>query len=1665
MNKYEISLWEDFPRTIIVNGEEKSYLDEKKLCVIGSSSMTSMVRAVEPKLVNNVNGTNTFTFKMYYTYIDEITGESYPNPFISMLINERKVKVFWKDEWYDLLIKNIEENTNDKSVTYTCKDSYITELSRNGYNLEFTSELQNNNGTARELTNRVLEGSGWKFDEDGSTNIYQTSEEPVYEVSFPNSIQATLDTPSNHTSRITIPAGRKVLVYKTSLDPAVANGGSEISNADIQILYADGGYATEENEMVVLNGEQYKIQGDIQYRNPYIELTVGSSVVQIKYSELSTNYRGKRYVNSPRLEYDEVFGRYVNVYNYDNREVYGFSKTEFSDPLTIINLFANSSRFSNTSGWIGKDLSWGVYPKYDGTQELDTYRAKGYLRLKEKVDYTNSGIQANSSYLMPSQGDLKRGITGGFHKGEIYIFRIKALQNLVEDQKDTPWLKGPYISDSSTFIFNVKNNGTDCFSVPARGGVKVGDWLEYTCTCIRACPATEIENLELSLYSTDTCWIEDVQFFKLAQGITAYQDGRTGRINPGEISLQGIATTVYRFYDKNHGKATSPKEVPFIYIGDNPSGFSLATSYEKIATIEEKESNRFNILQAIAESFECWVRFKINHDDQGKVIIGSDGEPEKYVTLVDQVGEDLGWSFDYGIDLKAIKRKIISDEISTKVIVVPNQNEFAKNGFCTIARSSLNYSKEIFILNFDYYINQGLLNRDQLYLDLYGTSNDDLGYFYHLSQWNAEYDDNAEKLAQKKSELLKQEAELLVSQSHFQAAKERITSEQSDVMFLAGVNSFSEVEDYVDSHQDNKKVLNLMNDIGRLRDTVDMLDDKTGKIGKLNSSIDILKKYIYGDPDDPNKPGLQARQNELQTLISNIHKRFFKKYARYIQEGTWIDEDYVDDDKYYLDALEVAYTSSRPQIQYDINVIRLNYLEDFSSKIFHVGDICYIKDQDFFNYITTDGLPYRLKILISEITTYFDSPEKDTIKVQNYKTQFDDLFERIAAATQSLQFSTGKYSKAAGLVNPDKTINFGLLQETFDYNKSIVLNAANQTVVWDSTGITVTDSTNAAQMLRLMSGGLFITNDGGLTWKNAVRGDGISADILTAGRINVGEIYLYNEEFPSFRWDSDGLTAYSFGTDGKVNFNKFVRHDQYGFYGYNGKSGDFIPQNIDEIKTQATFGLTWDGFFMNASDDKGSSVIINSNDTKGNIIKCTQGTDTNITFALNKDGSATFKGNITGGTIKIGGTEINPNFYVDQSGNVQLNGRITWGTNASPVKVLYIRKFNNVEKPKYSYNNYQPSNPNDWHQTLDLTNDYYMSYSYDGGKTWTDPLIIQGEKGDPGTPGGSTDMTAAQIIRKIQSNLVDGIYPYDTDTDNPKIGINATYIQTIELDASKITTGTLDANKIILGNSYGGICVGKGNNGSIDTYGPMLYGGSTIPQINNGVVRDMPNNYIIATASGARMTSGNMDIYVIDSEAVMRAKKSPFNTFITVKGTGYINLIGRNDGSNIDTYIQVDASDAASGYKIKLISKTVVLKDDIAVTSDRNKKNSIAYDLNKYEKMFHLLKPAYYKMNDGTSERFHVGFIYQDVEDALINSGLTTKDFAALVKLTERKNSLNENNDNEENNSSEEDMITSYTLRYAEFISLNTYMIQKAYARIEALESELKILKSNKNEE
>ena len=64
--------------------------------------------------------------------------------------------------------------------------------------------------------------------------------------------------------------------------------------------------------------------------------------------------------------------------------------------------------------------------------------------------------------------------------------------------------------------------------------------------------------------------------------------------------------------------------------------------------------------------------------------------------------------------------------------------------------------------------------------------------------------------------------------------------------------------------------------------------------------------------------------------------------------------------------------------------------------MFKLGDTGYVQDDEFFGK-DNGGNPYKEQILISEITSNFDEPDKDSIKVQNYKTQIEDLFQRITA--------------------------------------------------------------------------------------------------------------------------------------------------------------------------------------------------------------------------------------------------------------------------------------------------------------------------------------------------------------------------------------------------------------------------------------------------------------------------------------------------------------------------------------------------------------------------------------------------------------------------------------------------------------------------------------------
>ena len=122
---------------------------------------------------------------------------------------------------------------------------------------------------------------------------------------------------------------------------------------------------------------------------------------------------------------------------------------------------------------------------------------------------------------------------------------------------------------------------------------------------------------------------------------------------------------------------------------------------------------------------------------------------------------------------------------------------------------------------------------------------------------------------------------------------------------------------------------------------------------------------------------------------------------------------------------------------------------------------------------------------------------------------------------------------------------------------------------------------------------------------------------------------------------------------------------------------------------------------------------------------------------------------------------------------------------------------------------------------------------------------------------------------------------------------------------------------------------------------------------------------------------------------------------------------------------------------IGILRQTWQLASGAAVTSDKNKKNSIEELDDKYSVFFENLKPQRFKYNDGTSNRYHTGFIAQEVEEALELSELSQNEFAGIV-------TFDANTDKE-----------TKALRYEEFISLNTYEIQKLIKRVAALEKRI----------
>jgi len=231
------------------------------------------------------------------------------------------------------------------------------------------------------------------------------------------------------------------------------------------------------------------------------------------------------------------------------------------------------------------------------------------------------------------------------------------------------------------------------------------------------------------------------------------------------------------------------------------------------------------------------------------------------------------------------------------------------------------------------------------------------------------------------------------------------------------------------------------------------------------------------------------------------------------------------------------------------------------------------------------------------------------------------------------------------------------------------------------------------------------------------------------------------------------------------------------------------------------------------------------------------------------------------------------------------------------------------------------------------------------------------------------------------------------------------------ITGAAINGGTIDIGDVLIVNEEGRVSI-KSSAGN-----------------GNGILRI--DNYWVALESGSTEFNVTSTRLQFSSDSYVGSLGRNVHSSVTVSGSASIQMV--RDGTYFTIYI--DGSARATCPHNLYITGTWTGSSAGSISSDVNKKNTITNMADAYEVLFDELRACTFKYNDGTSDRVHTGYIAQEVKAAMDIAGISTQDFAALC--IDRPGTEYEE----------------WSLRYEEFVSLNTWQIQKLKRRVSELEA------------
>lgn len=253
--------------------------------------------------------------------------------------------------------------------------------------------------------------------------------------------------------------------------------------------------------------------------------------------------------------------------------------------------------------------------------------------------------------------------------------------------------------------------------------------------------------------------------------------------------------------------------------------------------------------------------------------------------------------------------------------------------------------------------------------------------------------------------------------------------------------------------------------------------------------------------------------------------------------------------------------------------------------------------------------------------------------------------------------------------------------------------------------------------------------------------------------------------------------------------------------------------------------------------------------------------------------------------------------------------------------------------------------------------------------------------------------TAANNAQNTANDALNAAGNAQDSADDANLAIQGwTYSGTTNIDGTKIETGTVTAS--------------------------TLRGGTV--QLLNGY------GTVAGTMNLSSATSAGYAVE-LNSNAAMRIQAASGNLYLQGGGGAFLTIgtqvyCGDNFAPSGDGYY----SCGTAGYRWS----DVYAQNSTIQTSDVNDKTDVEALPEKYLTMMDNITPLRYKLIDGQSGRYHVGFVAQEVEAAMAAAGVDSMEFGGFVK----------DKDDHGNDI--------YMLRYGEFIAI-------LWAKIRALEAKI----------